>query len=29
MLLAQEQMMAWVRWKLDQGINHLLIDGAL
>lgn len=28
MLLAQEQMMAWVRWKLDQGINHLLIDEA-
>ena len=27
-LLAQEQMMAWVRWKLDQGINHLLIDEA-
>ena len=27
-LLSQEQMMAWVRWKLDQGINHLLIDEA-
>lgn len=27
-LLAQDQMMAWVRWKLDQGINHLLIDEA-
>ncbi len=27
-LLGQEQMMAWVRWKLDQGINHLLIDEA-
>ena len=27
-LLAQEQMMAWVRWKLDKGISHLLIDEA-
>ena len=27
-LLDQDQMMAWVRWKLDQGINHLLIDEA-
>ena len=27
-LLEQDQMMAWVRWKLDQGINHLLIDEA-
>ena len=27
-LLEQEEMMAWVRWKLDQGINHILIDEA-
>ncbi len=27
-LLGQEQMMAWVRWKLDNGINHLLVDEA-
>lgn len=27
-LLDREQMMAWVRWKLDQGINHLLVDEA-
>ena len=27
-LLAQEEQMAWVRWKLDRGINHLLVDEA-
>ena len=27
-LLARDQMIAWVHWKLDQGINHLLIDEA-
>ena len=27
-LLAQEEVMAWVRWKLDRGINHLLVDEA-
>jgi ATP-dependent helicase/nuclease subunit A len=27
-LLSQDQMMAWVRWKLDNGINHLLVDEA-
>jgi len=27
-LLAQHEKMAWVRWKLDRGINHLLIDEA-
>ena len=27
-LLGQEEQMAWVRWKLDRGINHLLVDEA-
>ena len=27
-LLKQEEKMAWVRWKLDRGINHLLVDEA-
>ena len=27
-LLSQDQMMAWVRWKLDNGIHHLLVDEA-
>ena len=27
-LLKQEEQMAWVRWKLDRGINHLLVDEA-
>ncbi len=27
-LLEQEEKMAWVRWKLDRGVNHLLVDEA-
>lgn len=27
-LLSASEMMAWVRWKLDYGINHMLIDEA-
>ena len=27
-LLSTSEMMAWVRWKLDYGINHMLVDEA-
>ena len=27
-LLSASEMMAWVRWKLDYGINHMLVDEA-
>ena len=27
-MLAQDQMLDWVRWKLDSGIQHLLVDEA-